>query len=193
MGFCYKFNISFTFSSIFWGKPYTLQISLTCYQIAQIFLHSSPEVQQCFCFPQACCVTFFPTPKLVIHHFPSSSSCSFSWGKDNRLGIIWGLVSCLSPHLFLILLFFCMVAEMQPPTSTHYQPFQRLVVKFLICSSVCSLLQPKGSSHRTITVRQAKQTDDQDMKQSTRKKLCVGLSHWDLFLESESSMGSCAV
>ena len=115
---------------------------LSHYQILQIFLHFSPEVQQSFCFPQACCVTFFPTPKPVIHQSPSSSSCSFNWGKDNRLGIIWGLVYCLSPHLFLILLFLCTVPKMRPPTSTSCQPCQRLVVKFLICFSVCWLLQP---------------------------------------------------
>lgn len=47
-----RFSVLFSFSSSFWGKPYMLQISLTCYQIAQE--HPPPEVQQCFRFPQVC-------------------------------------------------------------------------------------------------------------------------------------------
>lgn len=131
--FCYnRFNTSLSFYSSFCGKPCALHIFLTHYQIVQILLHSSPQVQKCFCSPQACCAILFPVIHQSFHLHPASAE------GDNKLGITWHLVSWPSLHLFIILLFFLWCLKYRHlPLSTIYQPFQLLVVKLLVYPSVC--------------------------------------------------------
>lgn len=115
--FCYnRFSTSLSFYSSCCGKPCALHIFLTHYQIVQILLHSSPQVQKCFCSPQACCAILFPVIHQSFHLHPASAE------GDNKLGITWHLVSWPSLHLFIILLFFFMVPEIQTPSSKYHLP-----------------------------------------------------------------------